>query len=68
MGVVEMYRCGLVGVVVRRYINTGILIIIITFHYSTCISSFWQYPPYFFVHFLNGFLFFIIFLKLLRAK
>ena len=36
MGVVRMYRCG--GVVVRRYID--ILIIIITFLYSTCISSF----------------------------
>ena len=36
MGVVRMYRCVLVGVVVRRYI----LIIIITFPYSTCISSF----------------------------
>ena len=39
------------GVVVRRYID--ILIIIITFHYSTCISSFWQQHPYFFVHFKN---------------
>ena len=28
------------GVVVRRYIDTCILIIIITFPYSTCISSF----------------------------
>ena len=35
MGVVRMYRY----VVVRRYID--ILIIIITFPYSTCISSFW---------------------------
>ena len=34
MGVVRMYRCS----VVRRYID--ILIIIITFPYSTCISSF----------------------------
>ena len=51
MGVVEMYRCGLVGVAVRRYIDTGILIIIITFHYSTCISSFSQHHPFFFVHF-----------------
>ena len=40
----------LVGVVVRRYID--ILIIIIYFPYSTCISSFfWQQHPYFFVHF-----------------
>ena len=39
MGVVRMYRCGyLVSVVVRRYID--ILIIIITFPYSTCISFF----------------------------
>ena len=39
----------LVGVVVRRYID--ILTIIITFPYSTCISSFfWQQHPYF-VHF-----------------
>ena len=39
MGVARMYRCGswpIVGVVVRRYID--ILIIIITFPYSTCIS------------------------------
>ena len=44
----------LVGVVVRRYID--ILIIIITFLYSTCISSFfWQQHPYFFVHFQNVF-------------
>ena len=33
-----MYRCGLVGVVVRRYID--ILIIINNFPYSTCIRSF----------------------------
>ena len=40
----------LVGVAVRRYID--IHIIIITFPYSTCISSFfWQQHPYFFVHF-----------------
>ena len=37
------------GVVVRRYID--ILIIIITFPYSTCISSFLQQHPYFFIHF-----------------
>ena len=43
------------GVVVRRYID--ILIIIITFPYSTCISSFfWQHHPYFFVHFKNVFI------------
>ena len=41
----------LVSVVVRRYI-IDILIIIITFPYSTCITSFfWQHHPYFFVHF-----------------
>ena len=45
------------GVVVRRYID--ILIIIITFPYSTCISSFWQQHPYFFVDFKNVFSFFI---------
>ena len=44
---------GLVSVVVRRYIYIiDILIIIITFPYSTCINSFfWQYQSYFFVHF-----------------
>ena len=39
------------GVVVRRYID--ILIIIITFLYSTCsyyVAFFWQQHPYFFVH------------------
>ena len=43
----------LVSVVVKRYIYMiDILIIIITFPYSTCINSFfWQYHPYFFVHF-----------------
>ena len=43
----------LVSVVVRRYIYIiDILIIIITFPYSTCINSFLgQYHPYFFVHF-----------------
>ena len=46
------------GVVVRRYID--ILIIIITFPYSTCISSFWQQHPYFFVHFKNVFLVLLI--------
>ena len=41
----------LVSVVVRRYI-IDILIIIITFPYSTCISSFLgQHHPHFFVHF-----------------
>ena len=49
------------GVVVRRYIH--ILIIIITFPYSTCISFFGQQHPYFFVQFLNVFLFlFMLFL------
>ena len=39
MGMVTMYRCGyIVSVVIRRYID--ILIIIITFPYSTCIRSF----------------------------
>ena len=42
------------SVVVRRYID--IPIIIITFPYSTCISSFfWQEHNYFFVHFENVF-------------
>ena len=44
------------GVVVRKYI--GILIIIISFPYSTCINTFWQQHPYFFVHLLNVFWFF----------
>ena len=43
-------ECGLVGVAVRMYID--ILIIIITFPYSTCISTFFgSQHPYFFVHF-----------------
>ena len=38
MGVVTMYRCNqLVGVVVRRYID--IIVIIITFPYSTCAAE-----------------------------
>ena len=44
----------LVSVVVRRYIYIiiDILIINITFPYSTCINSFLgQYRPYLFVHF-----------------
>ena len=47
----------LVSVVVRRYIYIiDILIIIITFPYSTCLSSFfWQYHPYFFVHLKKNF-------------
>ena len=41
----------------------GVVIIIVTFPYSTCISSFWQQHPYFFVHFLNVFSFlFMLFL------
>ena len=47
----------LVSVVVRRYI-IDILIIIITFPYSTCIiyiALFWQHHPNFFVHFLMFF-------------
>ena len=48
------------SVVVRRYID--ILIIIITFPYSTCSSSFfWLHHPYFFVHFLNVFSFLLYF-------
>ena len=42
----------LVGVVVRRYID---ILIIITYPYSTCISSFLQQHPYFFVHFFKCF-------------
>ena len=38
MGMVTMYRCGLIVGVVRRYID--IRTIIINFPYSTCISSF----------------------------
>ena len=43
------------GVVVRRFID--ILIIIIPFPYSTCITValFWQQHPYFLVHFKNVF-------------
>ena len=37
------------GVAVRRYID--VLIIIITYLYSTCISSFLAAAPKFFVHF-----------------
>ena len=47
----------LVSVVVRRYI-IDILIIIITFPYSTCISSFLGHHPYFFVHLKKVFSFF----------
>ena len=51
----------LVGVVVRRYID--ILIIIITFPYSICISSFLQQHPYFIVHFKKNISFlFMLFL------
>ena len=49
------------GVVVRRYID--FLTIIITYLYSTCISSFfWQQHPYFFVHFKNVFRY-LVFVK-----
>ena len=48
----------LVSSVVRRYI-IDILLIIITFHYSTCISSFFAASSYFFVHFFNVFSFLI---------
>ena len=44
--------------VVRRYI-INILIIIITFPYSTCISSFWQHHPYVIVKFLKCFFFIV---------
>ena len=48
------------SVVVRRYMYIDILIIIITFPYSTCISSFFcQHHPYFFVHLKNVFSFFM---------
>ena len=40
-------------VVLRRYID--ILTMIINFPYSTCISSFGEQHPYFFVHFKNVF-------------
>ena len=63
MGVVIRRWVWLVGVAVRRYIDILELIIIITFPYSTCISSFLQQHPYFFVHFLNVFSFlFMLFL------
>ena len=46
------------GVVVRRYID--ILTIINNFPYSICISSFLAAASYFFVHFLNVFLFLLM--------
>ena len=47
MGVVSECCCKEVYIII-----IDILIIIITFPYSTCINSFfWQYHPYFFVHF-----------------
>ena len=54
---VRMYRCGQC-VCVKRYID--FLILIIPTPYSTCISSFLQKHPYFFVHFKMFFSFFII--------
>ena len=52
----------LASVVVRSYI-IDILIISITFPYSTCISSFWQHHPYFFCSFFKYFSFlFMLFL------
>ena len=50
-------------VVVRRYID--VLIIIITFPYSTCISSFFgsSIPTYFFVHLKHVFSFFMLYAK-----
>ena len=43
----------------------GVVRIIITFPYSTCISSFWAAASYFFVHFLKCFfvLVYFIFVK-----
>ena len=54
----------LVGVVVRRYnIRIDFLIILLIPRDSTCISSFLQQHPYFFVHFKNVFSFlFMLFL------
>ena len=59
MGTVRMYRC----VVVRRYID--ILIIIITFPYSTCMSSFWAGASIFLCSFLKCFfiLVYVIFVQ-----
>ena len=55
------------GVVVRRYID--ILTIIINFPYSTCISSFWQQHPYFFVHFKNVFsVLFMLYFKIYSKR
>ena len=45
----------LLGVVLRRYIDFLILLI----PYSSCICTFLQQHPYFFVHFVNVFTFFI---------
>ena len=59
MGVVRMYiYVWLVSVVVRRYIN--ILIIIITFPYSTCISSFLAVSSLFLCSFKKCFSFFFM--------
>ena len=59
MGVVSECCCKEV------YIIIDILIINITFPYSTCINFFfWQYHPYFFVHFIMFFvLVYVIFLQ-----
>ena len=43
----------LLGVVLRRYID--FLILLIGNPYSSCICTFLQQHPYFFVHFLNVF-------------
>ena len=54
------------GVVVKRGSTVDILIIIMTFPYSTCISSFLgQHHSYFFVHFKNVFfiLVYVIFVQ-----
>ena len=52
-----------IGVAVRRYIN--ILIIIITFSSSICISSFLGQQHLYFVHFSNVFSFlFMLFLSI----
>ena len=43
----------LLGVVLRRYID----FLILTYPYSSCICTFLQQHPYFFVHFLKCFSF-----------
>ena len=63
MGVVRMYRCGVVSGCRCKEV-CGDFLIIITYPYSTCISSFLQQNPYFFVHFLMFFvLVYVIFVQ-----